>query len=44
MNLLFLKEKLVSLGFYKTYKNEQSLKATKAKNDSIITKFLAANQ
>jgi hypothetical protein len=44
MNLLFIKEKLVSLGFYKTYKNEQSLQTTKVANDSIITKFLAANQ
>ena len=44
MNLLFLKEKLVSLGFYKTYKNEQSLQATKIKNDSIINKFIAANR
>jgi hypothetical protein len=44
MNLLFLKDKLVSLGFYKTYKNGQSLQTSKATNDSIITKFLAANQ
>jgi hypothetical protein len=44
MNLLFLKDRLVSLGFYKAYKNEQSLKAAKEKNDSILVKFLQVNQ
>jgi len=44
MNLIIIKERYISLAFYKGYDGEESIKNAKSKNDYIVLQFLDENK
>ena len=43
MNMMIVKEKLITLAYYDMYKDKSSLEAAKAMNDYIVLRFLEEN-
>ena len=43
MNMMIVKEKLITLAYYDMYKDKSSLDAAKAMNDYIVLRFQEEN-
>lgn len=43
MNMIMIKEKLITLVYYDIYENEESIKKIKSKNDYVVLRFLDEN-
>lgn len=44
MNILLLKEKIIWLGYYKLYENEDSIQNIRSANDNVVMKLIVVNK